>query len=98
MAIDLQDSIASKTQNALSAANRAFQLLIAGPNPLSVDGCSIGHGAPQRPIDLDELHHHEDAVRVLGQPVGVGDVPVQHVLLRLGHRQARQSMAVSPHG
>ncbi|GAA3714419.1 hypothetical protein GCM10022224_095110 [Nonomuraea antimicrobica] len=57
MAIDLQDSTTSKTfnQNALSAADSAFRLLIAGPRPLSVDGRSIGHGVPQRPIDLGEL-------------------------------------------
>ncbi|MEO3807186.1 hypothetical protein [Nonomuraea sp. B1E8] len=57
MAIDLQDSTASKTfhRNALNAADRAFQLLIIGPNPLSIDGRSIGRGAPQRPIDLGEV-------------------------------------------
>ncbi|MGI5273358.1 hypothetical protein ACQEUU_29715 [Nonomuraea sp. CA-218870] len=57
MSIDLQGSTASKTfhQNALKAADKAFQLLITGPNPLSVDARSIGHGAPQRPIDLGEL-------------------------------------------
>ncbi|MFI6300164.1 hypothetical protein ACIBEJ_51840 [Nonomuraea sp. NPDC050790] len=57
MTIDLQDSTASTnfSQNALSAANRAFQLLITGPSPLSVDGHSIAHGVPSRPIDLGEL-------------------------------------------
>ncbi|MFE0147756.1 hypothetical protein ACFWY5_11455 [Nonomuraea sp. NPDC059007] len=57
MAIDLQDSTASTkfSQNALSTANRAFQLLIAGPNQLSVDGRSIAHGVPSRPINLGEL-------------------------------------------
>lgn len=57
MAINLQDSTTSKNfnQNALSAADRAFQLLIAGPSPLSVDGGLIGGSVPQRPIDLGEL-------------------------------------------
>ncbi|WP_143044115.1 hypothetical protein [Nonomuraea jiangxiensis] len=39
----------------MSVADRAFTLLVTGPSPLSVDGRSIGHGTPQRPIDLGEL-------------------------------------------
>lgn len=57
MAIDLQDSTTttSFSDNALSAADRAFKLLVTGPSPLSVEGHSIGHGVPQRTIDLGEL-------------------------------------------
>jgi hypothetical protein len=57
MALELQDSTTSKpfNDNALSVASRAFQLLVTGPSPLSVDGRSIGHGAPARLIDLGEL-------------------------------------------
>ncbi|MGW4799185.1 hypothetical protein ACWEPC_42885 [Nonomuraea sp. NPDC004297] len=57
MAFKLQDNTTSKNfhENALSVADRAFKLLITGPHPLSVDGRSIGHGMPQRPIDLGEL-------------------------------------------
>ncbi|MEV4477033.1 hypothetical protein [Nonomuraea sp. NPDC049504] len=55
MAIDLQDTTTSFSENALSAADRSFKLLITGPSPLSVEGHSIGHGVPQRPIDLGEL-------------------------------------------
>lgn len=45
----------SFSENALSAADRAFRLLTFGPSPLSVKGQSIGHGAPQRSFDLGEL-------------------------------------------
>jgi hypothetical protein len=57
MAIELQDSATSNkfNDNALSVANRAFQLLVTRPSPLSIDGRSIGHGMPRRPIDLGEL-------------------------------------------
>ncbi|GGT43883.1 hypothetical protein GCM10010176_104170 [Nonomuraea spiralis] len=57
MAIDLHGSTTTKNfnENALSAADRAFRLLIIGPNPLSVDGSFIGHGAPQCLLDLGEL-------------------------------------------
>ncbi|MET8986951.1 hypothetical protein ABZW49_16000 [Nonomuraea wenchangensis] len=57
MVIDFQDGTISRgmSQNALGAAERTFQLLIAGPSPLSVDGCLIGHGVPQRSIELGEL-------------------------------------------
>ncbi|MCG5220584.1 hypothetical protein [Streptosporangium sp. KLBMP 9127] len=57
MALSLQDNATSKSfnDNALSAADRTFQLLITGPSPLSVDGRLIGHGAPMRSIDLGEL-------------------------------------------
>ncbi|RSN08327.1 hypothetical protein DMB42_19940 [Nonomuraea sp. WAC 01424] len=57
MAIDFRDTTTCKTmnENALSTVHRTFTLLINGPSPLSVDGDIIGHGAPQRPIDLDEL-------------------------------------------
>ena len=57
MALELQASTTSKhfNDNALSVADRAFQLLVTGPSPLSVDGRSIGHGVPRRLIDLGEL-------------------------------------------
>ncbi|RBQ20571.1 hypothetical protein DP939_05610 [Spongiactinospora rosea] len=57
MVLDLHDHAPSTyfNANALSAAERAFRLLITGPSPLSVDGHAIGHGAPQRRIDLGEL-------------------------------------------
>ncbi|MCK2214022.1 hypothetical protein MF672_009505 [Actinomadura sp. ATCC 31491] len=57
MTVDLQDTTASKSfsQNALSAADRAFRFLVTDPNPLSVDGRSIGRGLPRRPIHLGEL-------------------------------------------
>ncbi|MEO3798333.1 hypothetical protein ABGB14_49765 [Nonomuraea sp. B10E15] len=57
MAIDLQDSTTTKyyNENAMSAAEKAFTLLITGPRPLSLEGHSIGHGMPQRLLDLGEL-------------------------------------------
>lgn len=39
----------------LDQAQAAFDLLVAGPDPLAVDGRGIGHGLPRRPIRLDEL-------------------------------------------
>ena len=42
-------------QNALSIAERSFQLLTTGPSPLAVDGEAVGHGLPARAIDLSEL-------------------------------------------
>lgn len=39
----------------LEAVERRFTELSAPPSPLSIDGCGIGLGLPQRPIPLDEL-------------------------------------------
>ncbi|GAA2213288.1 hypothetical protein GCM10009850_087500 [Nonomuraea monospora] len=39
----------------LDVAERAFDLLMRGPEPLSVDGARLGHGLPARPIPLSEL-------------------------------------------
>jgi hypothetical protein len=39
----------------LDQAQAAFDLLVTGPDPLTVDGRLIGHGLPRRPIPLDEL-------------------------------------------
>lgn len=39
----------------LDEIEQRFQLLCAGPQPLSVDGKQIGHGLPRRPIPLPEL-------------------------------------------
>ncbi|MBG0824888.1 hypothetical protein HS048_29760 [Planomonospora sp. ID91781] len=43
------------SQLPLDVAERAFRLLMAGPEPLSVDGVALGLGLPARPIPLDEL-------------------------------------------
>ncbi|MFF0771872.1 hypothetical protein ACFYUK_23510 [Nonomuraea wenchangensis] len=58
MASNLQGNSTTSTsfnENALNAADKAFKLLTTGPEPLSVDGCLIGHGVPQRSIELGEL-------------------------------------------
>jgi hypothetical protein len=39
----------------LDEIEQRFQLLCAGPQPLSVDGTEIGHGLPRRLIPLPEL-------------------------------------------
>jgi hypothetical protein len=39
----------------LDQAQAAFDLLVTGPNPLTVNGRRIGHGLPRRLIPLDEL-------------------------------------------
>lgn len=39
----------------LDVAGHAFELLMRGPAPLSVDGAALGEGLPARPIPLDEL-------------------------------------------
>lgn len=41
--------------SALAVAERAFGLLVSGPEPLAVDGRLVGHGLPARLIPLDEL-------------------------------------------
>lgn len=41
--------------SSLAVAEQAFELLINGPDPLSIDGRLIGHGLPARPLPLDEL-------------------------------------------
>lgn len=43
------------TGNALDLAEGMFAMLTSGRSPLSVDGTVIGHGLPQREIDLAEL-------------------------------------------
>ncbi|RSN07369.1 hypothetical protein DMB42_22130 [Nonomuraea sp. WAC 01424] len=40
---------------ALDVAEHAFDLLMRGPDPLSVDGVALGQGLPARPIPMDEL-------------------------------------------
>jgi hypothetical protein len=35
--------------------DRSFRLLTAGPAPLALDGRTVGHGLPARPIPLDQL-------------------------------------------
>ncbi|MFC5833991.1 hypothetical protein [Nonomuraea insulae] len=39
----------------LDVAEHAFNLLMRGPAPLSLNGSSLGHGLPARPIPLSEL-------------------------------------------
>ncbi|GAA3615928.1 hypothetical protein GCM10022419_121510 [Nonomuraea rosea] len=39
----------------LDVAEHAFNLLMRGPAPLSIDGALLGHGLPARPIPLSEL-------------------------------------------
>jgi len=39
----------------LEAADAAFHELVAGPDPLTVDGSAIGHELPARALRLDEL-------------------------------------------
>ncbi len=41
--------------NALTVAERSFQMLTTGPGPLAVNGSAIGHGLPARTVDLREL-------------------------------------------
>ncbi|MFI7114154.1 hypothetical protein ACIBK9_48125 [Nonomuraea sp. NPDC050227] len=40
---------------ALDVAEHAFNLLMRGPSPLSVDGAALGQGLPARPIPMNEL-------------------------------------------
>lgn len=40
---------------ALDVAEHAFNLLMRGPDRLSVDGAALGEGLPARPIPMDEL-------------------------------------------
>lgn len=52
----LADSAAdTNTGRALNVAERSFQLLTTGPDPLAVDGRTIGHGLPARSVDFGEL-------------------------------------------
>ena len=44
-----------RTGNALTVAERSFQLLTTGPGALAVDGAAVGHGLPARVVDLGEL-------------------------------------------
>ncbi|MEV4581519.1 hypothetical protein AB0K16_50620 [Nonomuraea jabiensis] len=46
---------ASAQGRPLDLAERAFRLLMQGPQPLAVDGATLGLGLPARPIPLDEL-------------------------------------------
>ncbi|MFI6816129.1 hypothetical protein ACIBG7_27245 [Nonomuraea sp. NPDC050328] len=39
----------------LDVAEHAFELLMCGPAPLSIDGAALGQGLPARPIPLNEL-------------------------------------------
>ena len=48
-------SAGSDAATSLDAAAQAFELLVAGPAPLVVDGCVVGCGLPRRWIRLDEL-------------------------------------------
>ncbi|GAA2826320.1 hypothetical protein [Nonomuraea rubra] len=48
-------STASAQGRPLDLAERAFRLLMQGPQPLAVDGTALGPGLPVRPIPLDEL-------------------------------------------
>ncbi|GAA2456095.1 hypothetical protein GCM10010191_89270 [Actinomadura vinacea] len=47
--------VGDRPGNALAVAERTFQLLIAGPCPLALDGRKVGHGQPARAVDLGEL-------------------------------------------
>jgi len=42
-------------ESALAAAAKAFDMLVAPPATLVVDGTLVGHGLPERAIPLDEL-------------------------------------------
>ncbi|MFI7455215.1 hypothetical protein ACIBQX_47630 [Nonomuraea sp. NPDC049714] len=44
-----------KSSLPLDVAEHAFDLLMRGPQPLSVNGTELGHGLPARPIPLHEL-------------------------------------------
>ncbi|TYB43865.1 hypothetical protein [Actinomadura chibensis] len=44
-----------RSGNALTVAERSFELLTTGPNPLSIDGRAVGCGLPARAVDLAEL-------------------------------------------
>jgi hypothetical protein len=39
----------------LQQIRHRFELLTAGPDPLSVDGAALGHGLPARPVPVPEL-------------------------------------------
>ena len=41
--------------DALDAADAAFRLLAAGPQPLAVHASQLAEGLPDRPVPLDEL-------------------------------------------
>jgi hypothetical protein len=45
----------TNTGRALNTAERSFELLTTGPQPLAVDGRAIGRGLPARSVDLGEL-------------------------------------------
>jgi hypothetical protein len=47
--------IAAGQARPLDVAERSFRLLMQGPQPLAVDGRTLGEGLPARPIPLDEL-------------------------------------------
>lgn len=56
--IDLGTSQATagvRTDNALAIAERSFHLQATGPQPLALDGRTIGHGLPARLVDLTEV-------------------------------------------
>jgi hypothetical protein len=44
-----------ETAHPLDVAETTFDLLMRGPSPMSVDGAVLGHGLPERPIELVEL-------------------------------------------
>ncbi|MEU8324145.1 hypothetical protein AB0C33_37785 [Nonomuraea sp. NPDC048881] len=50
-------AITSASSLPLDVAGHAFELLMRGPQPLSVDGAALGEGLPARLIPLDELRH-----------------------------------------
>ncbi|WP_131740468.1 hypothetical protein [Actinomadura roseirufa] len=52
---NLHQLLNDAADNALTVAERSFQLLITGPQPLAIDGHAVGHGLPHRPVDLGEL-------------------------------------------
>jgi hypothetical protein len=50
-----EHAVGMEGDNAVDVAEATFNLLVQGPAPLSLDGGDLGHGLPDRPIDLVEL-------------------------------------------
>jgi hypothetical protein len=47
--------MAARTPSPFETLDRTFTALVTGPDPLALDGRSVGHGLPARLIPLDEL-------------------------------------------
>src|ERR1051325_8412667 len=53
----------------LDVLERSFDLLIAGPRPLAVNGRRLGYGLPARPVTIPELRDRLPRLPVQGRDV-----------------------------